>query len=130
MTLTGLAPEDHVNRLDRTSTATWIADDVGMRQGVSVSIEEVSQVAVSDLRWPELSSEMGGTIAASTISHNGFTTQRPEDAVYEVKLLVPDSETSPSQRTLGVVHLPIEPKSYASLWYVHVMTVVIRESGF
>lgn len=128
--LTGLVPEDQVDLLDMTGTAIWIANDVGLQQGLKASINEVSQVAVSDLRWSELSSELGGSIAARSVTSSGYTVQRPEDAIYEVSLTLLNESSEVTQRTLGVVHLPVEPQSYASRWYTHVMTVIIRESGF
>ncbi|MBR9866128.1 MAG: HlyD family efflux transporter periplasmic adaptor subunit [Oceanospirillales bacterium] len=120
-------PEEQLQALQVGASARFIANNGQMLNG-ELTVREIKQLGSQQLEYPELASVFGGHVP---VRGNEARELIVEGAFYEV-LLEPTEvlEQRFDIRTPGKVVIQGVPKSWAAIFFNHLMAVVIREINF
>lgn len=93
----------------------------------NVKVTNISNVSLPNIEFLELSSEYGGDIAITKDKNGSLISQK---AYYKIDAELLEVEESHNVRKNGVLIVESKPQSIIEKIYIHILAVIIRESGF
>ena len=119
-------PENRIKDIDINSTSYFVSD-IDEVDTIAADIYSLSQVSTPYLPYLELSSEHGGDIATR---NDADKRMHSEDAYYQINANVLDNKRLFKMRSKGTLVVSGVRRSVAEIFFVKMISVLIRESGF